>query len=79
MLYIMSLVLTYLTTGSLYLLTTFVTMQRYYIMIDNIPHTVHIIPMTHLCCNWTVVPLNLPYLFSPLPPFQQPPLHSLYL
>ena len=30
---------------------------------DYIPHTVHFIPMTHLFCNWKLIPLNLLHLF----------------
>ena len=43
-----------------------VTIQKYYIIIDYIPHTVHFIPLTHLFCNWRFALLNLPhwYLFS---------------
>ena len=53
-----------------------------YIIIDNIPHLVHFISMTHLFCNWKFVPLNFPLLFlsSPhSPPLWQPPVCSLYL
>ena len=63
MLYITSLVLSYLITGSLYPLTTFVTIQRYYIAIDYIVHTVYFIPVTHLFCNWKFIPLNFLHLF----------------
>ena len=43
--------------------------QRYYLVIDYIPHTVHLIPMTHLFCKWKFVSLYLPHLFlsSPTP------------
>ena len=40
--------------------------QRYYRVIDYIPHIVQFITMTHLFCNWKFVPLNLPYFFFPL-------------
>ena len=33
-----------------------VTIQRYYIVIDYILHTVHFILVTHLFCNWKFVP-----------------------
>ena len=38
-------------------------MQRYYITINSVPHTVHLIPVLHLFCNWKFVPLNLPHIF----------------
>ena len=49
------------------------SIQRYCIIIDCIPHTVHFISVTHLFCKWKFVPLNLPQLsFSqPLPFWQQ--------
>ena len=34
-----------------------VTRQRYYIIINYIPHTVHFIPVRHLFCNWKFVTL----------------------
>ena len=40
-------------------------MQRYYIVTDYIPHSVHFIPVTHLFCNWKFVPINLNYQFPP--------------
>ena len=43
-------------------LVTICHIQRYYIITDCLPHTVHFIPMTHLFCNWKSVPLNLPHL-----------------
>ena len=46
-----------------------VTRQRYYIIIDYIPHTVHFIQVTHLFCNWKFLPLYfLPFslIFPPL-------------
>ena len=40
-------------------------------VIDYIPHTVRFIPMTHLFCNWKLVPLKSPspisFLSPPLP------------
>lgn len=45
-----------------------VTMQRYYIITDYIPHTIHFIPVTHLFCNWKFVHLNSFAYFSPLSP-----------
>ena len=41
--------------------------QRYYIIIDYIPHTVHFIPVTHLLCSWKFVPLNRPHPFLSSP------------
>ena len=38
-------------------------MQRYYITINSVPHTVHLIPVLHLFYNWKFVPLNLPHIF----------------
>ena len=54
--------------------------QRYYTIINCIPHTVHFITVTHLFCNWKFVPLNIPPLFLPspyLPPLRQPSDYSL--
>ena len=45
-------------------LVTICHIQRYYIITDCLPHTVHFIPMTHLFCNWKSVPLNLPHFMS---------------
>jgi len=42
-------------------------MQRQDIIIDDIPHTIHFVTMTHLSCNWKRAPLNLPYLFLSSP------------
>ena len=42
----------------------------------------HLIPVTHLFCNWKFVPLNLPLYFTHFPtpsPLWQPPVWSLYL
>ena len=47
-------------------LLQYVTMQRYYIIIDYISHTVHFIPMTHLFCCWKFVS-------QPLSPVSPPP------
>ena len=44
-----------------------VTIQRFYIVIDHIPHAVHFISMAHLFCSWKFVPLNLPHLFLSFP------------
>ena len=60
----------------------YVTLQRYYIVINCIPHTVHFLPMSHLFCKWKFVPLNLPHLFISSPYFPslwQTPVCSLYL
>ena len=38
-------------------------MQRYYIITEYIPQTVHFIPMTYLFCNKKLVPFNFHYLF----------------
>ena len=38
----------------------FFATERYYIIIDYIPHTVH---TQDSFCNWKLVPLNLPHLF----------------
>ena len=42
-------------------------MQRYYIVIDYIPHIVHFLPVTHLFCNGKFVPINLSHLFFSSP------------
>ena len=47
----------------MYLLTTLITIQRYYVITDCIPHSVHFIPVAYLFCNWKFVPLNFPHLF----------------
>ena len=45
--------------------------QRYHIIINYIPHTVHFIPVTHLFYNLKFVPLNLSHLFlSTLHPYR---------
>ena len=31
------------------------------------PHTIHFVPITHVFCNWKLVPLNLPHLFHSFP------------
>ena len=31
--------------------------------VDCIPHSVRLILVTHLFCNWKFIPLNLSYLF----------------
>ena len=57
-------------------------MRGYYNVIDYIAHTVHFIPMTHLVCNWKLIPLNLSHLFFSLShffPLCQPPVCPLYL
>ena len=38
-------------------------MQRYYITINSVPHTAHLVPVLHLFCNWKFVPLNLTHIF----------------
>ena len=46
-----------------------VTVQRYYIVTDYIPHTVPHIPITCLFCSWAFVPPNLSFTyFFPLHP-----------
>ena len=66
--HITSLVLMYLLTISLYLLTTFVTIQSWYcINNDYIPHTENFIPVTHLFCNWKFAPLNFSHRSIPFP------------
>ena len=75
--HITSLVLMYLLTISLYLLTTFVTIQSWYcINNDYIPHTENFIPVTHFATG------SLHLLISLIPPFPslwQPPVCSLFL
>ena len=46
----------------------YVTIWRYYIVIDCIPHTVHFISMTGLFHNWNLVPVTLLQLFLSSPP-----------
>ena len=52
-------------------LVVYVTIQRYSIGIDYIPHLVHRIRVTHIFCSWKFVPVNLPHGFlsslHPLP------------
>ena len=43
-----------------------VTIQRYYIIIGYIPHTMHFIAVIHLFCNFKFVPLNLLHQFLSL-------------
>ena len=39
----------------------YVTMQKYYLVVDYTPHTVHFTSMTHLFCDWKFLsPLPLP-------------------
>lgn len=33
-----------------------IALQRYYVIIDYIPHSVHFITASHLFCNWKLVP-----------------------
>ena len=40
---------------------SFVTIQRYYIVIDCIPYAVRFIPMIHLFCTCKFVSLNFPH------------------
>lgn len=48
-----------------------VTIKRNCTVISYIPHTVHFIPVTHLCCKWKSVPLIvLTYFSSPPTPCQ---------
>ena len=57
-----------------------VTIWRYYIIIDYIPHNVLFIPLILLFCNWIFLPLNFPHLFLSSPSFPSSlPLCSLYL
>ena len=35
------------------------SIQRYYMIIDYIPHAVHFTLMTHLFWNWKILPLNI--------------------
>ena len=45
----------------MFLLTTFFTVQKYYIIIHT-PHTVHFITVIYLSYNWKFIPLKLSHL-----------------
>ena len=49
-------------------LITICHIQRYYIITDYIPYTVHFISMAHLFCNWKFVPQSPSPISLLLPP-----------
>ena len=60
------------------MITEIYHMQRHYIIIDCIPYTVYFIPVTHILCNWRLVPFTLLPLLYFCPPTTTSPLAAVW-